>query len=44
MEAGKQFRASSVVHVRVDNGLDQGANGRTDGWLMNWIQGLRKQE
>lgn len=37
MEAGKPFRARSVVQLRVDNGLDQGAGGRTDGLLMDWI-------
>lgn len=38
------IRASSVVQLRVDNGLDQGAGGRNDGLLMAGIQGLRKQE
>lgn len=32
METGKPLRASLV-----DNGLDQSADGRTDGLLMDWI-------
>lgn len=31
MEAGKPWRARSVVQIRADNGLDQGAGGRTGG-------------
>lgn len=33
MEAGGPLRASSVVQIRIDNGLDQGAGDRTDEWL-----------
>lgn len=41
MEAGKPFQASLVIPVRVDNSLDQGAGGKTDGLLMGWTQGRK---
>lgn len=44
MGAGKPWRARPVVQIRVDNGLDQGAGGRADGLLVDWIQGQRKHE
>lgn len=35
MEAGEPVKISSVVQVRVDNSLDQGAGSRIDGLLID---------